>query len=66
MCLVLYPQLGSDGAGGINPVEQCWEEKCHPCLQRSFSPPLEIRTWLAVGRIPDLAVSDCRDLQEWL
>lgn len=50
----------------INPVEQCWEEKCHPYLQRSFSPPLEIRTWLTARSIPGLAVWDCRDLQEWL
>lgn len=50
MCLALYPQAGSERAGGINSVEQCWEEKCCLCLQRSFSPPLEIRrTWLAPG-----------------
>lgn len=41
-------------------------EKCSPCLQRSFSSPLEIRTQLAARSIPGLHVWDCRDLQEWL
>lgn len=46
-------------------MEQCWEKKCSPYLQRSFSPPLEIRrTQLAARSIPGLAVWDCRDFQE--
>lgn len=60
MCLALYPQAGSERAGGINPVEQCWEEKCCLCLQRSFSPPTRDQKNMAGTRsIPGLVVWDC-------